>query len=331
MIRESATEVEDQAVSWVVRMDSEDWDSQAQAELERWIAADPRHDGALLAAQAAWSMLGPRPTLPETLDDRERTPPSASELRAVPAAPAARALSRRRLVAGGLGAVAACAIGVMIVGAPGVRYTTRLGEVRRIPLADGSTASVNTASAVRIAFENDVRRVVVERGESWFQVSKNKDQPFVVEAGPIRVRAVGTAFAVRRHAAGADVLVTEGVVEAWSVDGGGRLRILAGQRAFIAASGAPAASTTAPVERALAWRHGKIDLTGQPLREAVDEFNRYNARHIVLRDPALGDEAFDGVFRTDDPQGFARMVHVSLGTPLDLSDPDQIYLGAPRR
>lgn len=332
MIRASAAAVEDQAVTWVVRMDGEDWNVQAQAELDRWIAADPRHDGALLAAQAAWSILGLRPVRPAALEEPEHAPQPASNVRTTAPDRTGSGLTRRRLVAGGLGAVVAYAIGVSVVGLPATRYTTRLGEVRRIPLADGSIAAVNTDSAVRVAFVDNVRRVVIERGESWFQVSKNKDKPFVVEAGPVRVRAIGTAFSVRRHEAGADVLVTEGVVEAWSIDGGGRLRILAGQRAFIAGSGAPpAASNSAVVERALAWRHGRIDLTGQPLSEAVAEFNRYNARRIVLRDPALGNEAFDGIFRTDDPEGFARMVHVSLGTPIDLSNPHLISLGEPRR
>jgi transmembrane sensor len=72
------------------------------------------------------------------------------------------------------------------------------------------------------------------------------------------------------------------------------------------------------VDRALAWRNGKIHLAGSSLAEAVAEFNRYNGRKLVLADQDLAGERFDGVFRTDDPEGFAKAVKESLGVPIDL-------------
>ncbi|WP_204272534.1 FecR domain-containing protein, partial [Enterobacter hormaechei] len=68
-----------------------------------------------------------------------------------------------------------------------------------------------------------------------FQVAKDSKRPFLVEAGKIRVQAVGTAFAVRRRQAGADIFVTEGVVEAWTSGAGApHIRIAAGEHAFVA-------------------------------------------------------------------------------------------------
>jgi transmembrane sensor len=48
-----------------------------------------------------------------------------------------------------------------------------------------------------------LRQVKLDRGEAWFQVAKDPQRPFVVESGPVRVRAVGTAFSVRRREGGA--------------------------------------------------------------------------------------------------------------------------------
>lgn len=81
--------------------------------------------------------------------------------------------------------------------------------------------------------------------------------------------------------------------------------------------------------RSLAWRNGKIYLAGDRLDVAVAEFNRYNRRQLVVGDAAIAGERLDGVFRTDDPEGFAKAVEVGLTVPVDLSDPAQIRIGKP--
>jgi transmembrane sensor len=314
MSRANAAQVETEATRWLARMDSDNWTAAREAELEAWLAEDPRHDGAFLQAQAAWAMLQPRETA--NIPDEEKSPP----------------LNRRHVLAAAGVAIAASAAGLAYF-LPGQKYRTDVGEIRRVPLADGSTAAINTASALNIDFDTSIRRVTLAQGEAWFQVAKEPARPFLVEAGPIRVRAVGTAFSVRRFAEGADVLVTEGVVEVWTDGAESKaIRLAAGSRAFITdqASVERAPAQASAVDRALAWRSGKIDLVGQPLSEAVAEFNRYNRRKLLLADPALAGEQFDGVFRTDDPAGFAKMVETSLQVPVDMSDPESIRIGHPR-
>ncbi|MCP4615170.1 MAG: iron dicitrate transport regulator FecR, partial [Bradyrhizobium sp.] len=67
------------------------------------------------------------------------------------------------------------------------------------------------------------------------------------------------------------------------------------------------------------------------LADAAAEFNRYNRRQLVIVDPGIARESFDGTLRTDDLEGFAMAVQESLGVPIDLSDPNEIRLGRPRK
>ena len=67
------------------------------------------------------------------------------------------------------------------------------------------------------------------------------------------------------------------------------------------------------IDRALAWRSGKIDLSGETLDWAAGEFNRYNAQERIVVDRGIAGERLFGVFRTDDPEGFAAAVRMSLG------------------
>lgn len=309
-----ASDIDADAARYVARMDGDDWSDAQERDLERWLARDPRHAGALLRAQAAWMTL-------------DRPFPAQSAVREDAGVRAG--WSRRRVLAGG-GAAVAAAVGGGVLLFGGTSYATAVGEIRRVPLADGSIAAINTASAIDVSLDDAARNVRIERGEAWFQVARDKRRPFVVAAGRARIRAVGTAFSVRRRAGGADVLVTEGVVEVWAEGAEGhRVRLKAGSRGFVADDAAIEQAPAAPsaIDRALAWRNGKVDLAGDRLDSAVAEFNRYNRRQLVVADPVVAAERFDGVFRTDDPEGFAQAVEVSLGVPVDLSDPAQIRIG----
>jgi transmembrane sensor len=178
---------------------------------------------------------------------------------------------------------------------------------------------------------NTAQRIVaLEEGEAWFRVAKDASRPFIVEAGRVRVRALGTAFSVRRQESGANVLVSEGIVETWVAGAEGHtVRVGAGAKAFVAENAAISTETPAEagIDRALAWRAGKIDLAGETLADAVEEFNRYNRRKLIIADARLAQERLYGVFRTDDPQGFAYAVKRSLGTEVSLADGDEIRLG----
>ncbi|MDF0491086.1 FecR domain-containing protein [Sphingobium sp. H39-3-25] len=321
MTRQTAAEIEQEAVFWLMRIDREGRTPQLKAELDTWVSADPRRQGALLQAEAAWAMLDRLGDDHSAADEEEPAPPGL--------------LTRRRVlgVAAGTGSAlaASLAFGVYWWGA-GTEFRTTVGEIRRVPLADGSSATINTASDVRVRLEKSVRHVRIDQGEVWFQVAKDRARPFIVEAGRIRVEAVGTAFSVRRRDDGADVLVTEGIVEAWA-DGaeGAKIRLGAGERAFVADNAAVTHNEAKPseVDRALAWRGGKIDLAGETLAQAAAEFNRYNQQKLTIIDPRLAGERFYGIFRTDDPGGFATAVNRSLGAPVETSENGNIVIGQP--
>lgn len=310
--RPSATEIAEEAAGWVARMDRGDWSEADEDALERWMRSDPRREGALLQAQAAW------------ISAENALAPAPADI-----APETRRWSRRGLLAGGGAAIAASAAGMFVFLRRPARYDTALGEIRRLPLEDGSAVAINTASTLDIAMTDTTRRVAIERGEAWFQVAKDRARPFVVEAGNVRVRAVGTAFSVRRRAEGVDIIVTEGVVEAW-VDGSEqvRRRIAAGFGGFVR-DGSPVVDIAGgnAIDRPLAWRNGKIDLVGTTIDQAVAEFNRYNARRLVIADADLARQQVDGMFRTNDPEGFAIAIHGLLDVPVDLSNPGEIRLG----
>lgn len=309
--RETADANNEQAARWVARIDRQGLDERGQAELDAWLAADPRRAGALLRAEAAWSML-------------DRASVLATPGRALPP-PTGPRLPRRRVLVGGsalAASVAAGAVGVSVWRGTRPTIVTARGEIRRVPLEDGSMAVVNTDTRVRVDLQPRLRGVRLAQGEAWFQVAHDPERPFVVAAGDLRVRAVGTAFSVRRHADGADVLVTEGVVEAWSSgEDLTAVRLGPGERGVFRRAAAPVIATdmSVQIDRALAWRTGQIILDGDTLASAAGEFNRYNDRPIVIADAALAGQRLVGRFRTNEPDAFARAAAGMLGARVEIS------------
>jgi transmembrane sensor len=300
--RESAREIADQAAEWATRIDGGSIDRDTDVELRRWLDEDPRRQGALLRAEAALSFL-----------DRGRA------LAGVIPKPEPRPIWVRRKLIFASAALAASLVGVAVLMTAPNRYDTDLGEIRQVPLSDGSVVAINTQSAVEVSMHRNAREVTLTRGEAWFKVAHDTTRPFIVSAGRIRVRAIGTAFSVRRHDDGADVQVTEGVVETWTVgEEERRIQVAAGSQAYVAAYEPPkVVQASADVERSLAWREGEIVLEGETLDEAVAQFNRYNARKLVISDPGLAAEKLVGQFRATDPQTFAGAVATTLGAKVE--------------
>ncbi|MEW4468129.1 FecR domain-containing protein [Parasphingorhabdus sp. JC815] len=316
---ETAQTINDRAAAWVARMDREGDDPAVRAELKSWLAGDDRRRGAYFRATAAWNML-----------DR------ASVLgagRAQPIQTTSHRLSRRRLLwGGGIAATFAATLFLGVTGmdffaTPDQRIRTTIGEIRRVPLSDGSLAAVNTQTALDITMEPEFRHISLEKGEAWFQVAKDRSRPFVVKAADVRIKAVGTAFAVRRSAGGVKVQVTEGVVELWRVDDEANIqRISAGTRAFVTPEKQIRPVVAGEeIDKTLAWRTGQIVLDGDTIAEAVAEFNRYNVRQIEITDPALGSEKMIGRFRTNEPDAFVRAVATLTGARAAMG-PDRITL-----
>ncbi len=326
--RETAKAVSEAAADWVARIDRVGDDPATQAELEAWLAGDDRRQGAYFRAQSAWAMLDRASVLAGGRGD-------AGEDAAAGPAPVKEGrhwLSRRHMLTGG-GALAASLVAILA----GVEYRrlaaieeirTAVGEIRRVPLKDGSMAAVNTGSRLDVDLRPELRRIDLAEGEAWFQVAHDRQRPFVVEAGDVRVRAVGTAFSVRRTATGADVRVTEGKVEVWSTgDEANRRLVSAGARTFVSNEGGPdpVAEDRGDIERSLSWRSGQLIFDGDTLGAAAAEFNRYNVVQVRIDDPGLASAKFVGRFRTNEPDAFARAAATILDARVR-AGPDEIVL-----
>lgn len=295
-------EIHNAAAAWVARVDRGGLSPEESVRLEAWLAEDRRHMGAYVRAQAAWKLAGQPQTAAAAVVPRRKYN-----------------TTRRHALVWGTSAAAAALVAAFF----GVRhwmapqYGTEIGEVSQKSLPDGSVIALDTASAVSAHFESSLRAVHLDHGRALFDVAKDANRPFVVAAGPIRVRAVGTAFSVRRFDDGAEIIVTEGTVAVWNAAAPEKkIFVTAGQAARVANAEAvlpqPQAMTVEEINHKTAWRSGQIILSGETLRAAAAEFNRYNKEKIVIADAGLAEKTLVGGFRATDPHGFSAVVSALL-------------------
>ena len=71
------------------------------------------------------------------------------------------------------------------------------------------------------------------------------------------------------------------------------------------------------VENALSWRDGMLSFDQEALPAIAAEFNRYNARKIVIEGGALETVRISGTFPSEQPDAFARLLRDAYGFGLD--------------
>ena len=332
------------AALWLARRDRGLTRAQTREFLE-WKAADPRHATETARLEAAWHSFTLAKASPKLVG-------MAGALRRA----THRRFQRRKATSwvGGLLGAAAAVIACMVwwpqdaqlgagVPEPLATYKVIAQSARRLALPDGSVAEVRDGGEVQAEYTAGERRVRLKRGEAHFTVTQDIARPFIVSAGGVDVRAVGTAFNVRLDASQVEVLVTEGkvqVAEPAPAAGDSPPLVEAGQRAVVDRVETMAATRTiqitvaapAEIEQALAWQSTRLVFNRTPLDDAVEAFNRHSAGssrpRLVLGDAALRGVRWGGTFRASNVEGFIHLLERSAEVRIERRGNEIVLLPA---
>jgi transmembrane sensor len=316
------------AMRWVVRRHDEGWTDSDQVELEQWLQASTAHRIAYLRLDETWSQAARLKALGAGLPAGV-VPPRRIWTGTNPA-PETTETSRATRSAGWRFWPAVAAVTLLLVGGAstywlmdrirGDHYSTAVGGLRTLTLADGSQVTLNTNTSIHVLLRDSERRVELDRGEAFFVVARDRARPFVVDVAGQSVIAVGTQFSVRRESDDVQVVVTEGKVNLAQAANGGSIAptaLEAGAIAHTLSKKVIVTNHTAPeVQELLAWRRGFLSFHDTPLAEAVAEFNRYNARQIVIADTAIAGILVGGNFRPNNADSFLWLLE--RGFPVDV-------------
>lgn len=335
------------AAEWVARLDR-GLTPEEVANLADWLAADPRHAAEYKRMSCGLQRL-----------DVNAAPELVAMADAVEAHARVR-WARWPAWAAAAGLVAAVIVVALAVwqnprvmrspgpmGPPTKNYLVLASTARHMSLPDGSVVALNGDSRIETDFTPAERRIRLVNGEADFGVAKDPARPFIVSAGPVTVRATGTAFNVRFAADFVEILVTDGKVQlgksAPTSEGPFRPEgshdkalagqaLIAGERAIVRTAAAARVPITVDrpsgkeIDQALAWEGTQLVFDRTPLDEVVAVFNHYNSRQLVLANTALRNRTLSGAFRADNLDGFIHLLAASVDVIAEPQDDNRILL-----
>ncbi len=304
-----------------------------------WCACDPRHPAAIRRMERTLELLDEMPAVRPRLEERFPHPRAPR----APAEGGAIVAFHRLARTGGIAAALLLGLAAWWWSAgprpsPSQHYTTDEIAQRSVALADGSLMDVNVDSDVVVQYTPRERRVLLHEGEAHFQVTHDPARPFIVTAGDVSVRAVGTMFDVRLTAEAVDVVVVEGRVEVTRraagpvrVTAGPAPLLRAGERAKMIRDAVDAAPQIQAIDAGsirslLTWQTPMTSFTDVPLRDVVTRFNRRNVTQLVLEDAELGTRTIGGKFALDQVDAFVRLLEQDGDIVVDRITPGQIAL-----
>lgn len=181
---------------------------------------------------------------------------------------------------------------------------TDRGEKARVTFSDGTRVTLNSSSTVRFPreFQGPGREVYLE-GEAYFEVSHDKEYPFIVHTDAANVRVLGTAFNVRGWSEdpGVDITVRSGKVSVSSseqiTEDQSEVILKAGQLTRVVKGEAPQSVQLVDPLNHLLWTSGGMHFDNKPFRQVVSDLERRFSVHITVNNSDLLDVPYTGTFQ----------------------------------
>lgn len=153
---------------------------------------------------------------------------------------------------------------------------TPRGGQYKVVLADGSKVWLNASSSLRFpaAFTGKERKVELT-GEAYFEVAKNKEMPFHVNANGIDVEVLGTHFNVNAYE-------DEGAIKTTLLEGS--VRIIKGKTAGLLKPGEQAVLNKkvngmeikkVDMNEVIAWKNGLFQFDGADIKSIMRQIGRW--------------------------------------------------------
>jgi transmembrane sensor len=291
----------DEAAEWYFRRDAGPLSPLDEASFRQWLARSGNR-AAFEEIAGTWSDLA--------LIERPSAEGEVQRAGRVEAPWAGRNLKR---IAAALIAVAAVGYSLDMPTRLRADAYTATGETKTLALDDGSSVTLNTASAIAVDYSHDARRVRLLRGEAVFTVAKDTARPFLVDTAGGEARALGTAFAVRLVEEGATVVVLESRVGvSYPAGASPAVELSPGEAVHFSSAGMGQARRV-DADAETAWRRGKLIFVDRRLGDVIAELNRYHSGRIQITDGSIGNQRVSGVFDTADPVRVLDALEGALG------------------
>ena len=207
------------------------------------------------------------------------------------------------------------------------QYATLYEQGKEIVLPDGSTVVLNARSKITYpaAFSDDERKVKLE-GEAFFDVTKNSEKPFIIEAKSAEVRVLGTSFNVNANIPGhkVEVFVETGLVQlSRAKNGGEKILINPGDIGILDIN--ELTNKKNSDQNIIAWKTKEIVFVEESIERVISTLNKVYNTNINCENEEVLNSRYTSTFRNQDIDSILNVICLTFNLKIENTD-NGIYL-----
>jgi transmembrane sensor len=182
-------------------------------------------------------------------------------------------------------------------------------------LPDGTTGTLNSGSELNYFSGFLKNRHIKLVGEAWFDVAKDKQHPFTIDANENRITVVGTRFSLSAYPADktTELVLEEGKVLFKSAVLSTAMEVAPGQR--VVEKDGKVERTEVEPWKYTAWKEGKLVFRNDSMEELARHISRWYNVDVEIRGEGLKEYRFRGVFEDDPLEEVLRLLKMT--SPID--------------
>lgn len=208
-----------------------------------------------------------------------------------------------------------------------LEYASVNGQETELLLPDGSTVLLNKDSKISYPdiFASNERRIELE-GEAFFDVTKNTDQPFIIETKDAEVKVLGTSFNVNSSITDqkVEVFVESGLVQL-SRKRNGNEKILINPGDVGILSTAKLIKERNQNKNIIAWKTKEIVFHEDNLKKVIKTLNKVYNTNIECDNQDVLDLRYTSTFKNQDIDSILNVICLTFNLKVEQID-NQIYL-----
>lgn len=177
---------------------------------------------------------------------------------------------------------------------------TELGQKLNLTLPDGSKVRMNAGSTITFPEKfTDTIREIIFAGEAFFEVTKNKQQPFIIKTGSLTTRVLGTSFNINalKDNASVEVTLATGKVKVFTKNDSREL--LPSEQAVFDTKEEKITTQKVNINNFIEWKEGVLRFENTTIGEAKTTLERWYNVKIELKNPELAECIFTGTFKNE--------------------------------
>lgn len=196
-------------------------------------------------------------------------------------------------------------------------FSTPPGVKARFVLPDSTAVWLNSSSSVSFPsyFSGNVREIDA-KGEVFFEVKSDPENPFIVMLGKIHVRVTGTRFNIVNYDREnrSEVVLQSGKIELCS---GNTLQpqslslLTPGEQAVYNKNSQTINVKKVETEKYVSWINGKLIFKDDPMDEVVRKLNRWFNVEIEVADASIKEYVYTATFEDESIDQILELLSIS--------------------